>query len=244
MIGFFRRIRKKLADDNKPLKYMRYAIGEIVLVMVGILLALQVNNWNEERKILKEEQILLKDLKVEIITNIKNLEGSIRTNQISLDNAEKLNMFYQTPEKLVEFSGDSLIRMTWKLPGNIFIQENGILNSILSFGQINTIKNKKLKYLLAPLIDKAEKKTNYSKQVNKVGSEYLDKIIYPKLQPVIKDGKTIKGDYKDMFKIPEFHLAIRGIFIGRRTGSIENEKELKIIYEEVLTLINGEIESQ
>ena len=50
MIGFFRKIRKKFADDNKPLKYARYAVGEIVLVMIGILLALQVNNWNEARK--------------------------------------------------------------------------------------------------------------------------------------------------------------------------------------------------
>ena len=59
MIPFFRKIRKKIvagnpaesgADDNKPLKYMRYAIGEIVLVVIGILMALQINNWNEERK--------------------------------------------------------------------------------------------------------------------------------------------------------------------------------------------------
>jgi len=39
-----------MADDNKPLKYMRYAIGEIVLVVVGILIALQINNWNELNK--------------------------------------------------------------------------------------------------------------------------------------------------------------------------------------------------
>jgi len=44
MIGFFRRIRKKLADENKPMKYMRYAIGEIVLVVIGILIALSINN--------------------------------------------------------------------------------------------------------------------------------------------------------------------------------------------------------
>jgi len=50
MINFFRRIRKRLAEDNKPLKYLRYAIGEIVLVVIGILIALQINNWNERRK--------------------------------------------------------------------------------------------------------------------------------------------------------------------------------------------------
>jgi hypothetical protein len=51
MINFFRRIRKQLADDNKPLKYMRYAVGEILLVVIGILIALQINNWNEQNTI-------------------------------------------------------------------------------------------------------------------------------------------------------------------------------------------------
>ena len=50
MNPFFRKIRKKMADDNRPLKYMRYAIGEIVLVVIGILIALSINNWNENRK--------------------------------------------------------------------------------------------------------------------------------------------------------------------------------------------------
>jgi hypothetical protein len=49
MINFYHKIRKQLADDNKPLKYARYAVGEIVLVVVGILIALSINNWNEER---------------------------------------------------------------------------------------------------------------------------------------------------------------------------------------------------
>ncbi len=56
MINFFRKIRKKLADDNKPLKYLRYAIGEIVLVVIGILIALQINNWNEGKK--NEEKLM------------------------------------------------------------------------------------------------------------------------------------------------------------------------------------------
>ncbi len=54
MIGFFRKIRRKLANDNKPTKYFRYAIGEILLVVIGILIALQVNNLNEGAK--QEEQ--------------------------------------------------------------------------------------------------------------------------------------------------------------------------------------------
>ena len=50
MIHFFRRIRRALLESNRFRKYVAYALGEIALVMIGILLALQVNNWNENRK--------------------------------------------------------------------------------------------------------------------------------------------------------------------------------------------------
>ncbi|UCD62505.1 MAG: hypothetical protein JSV59_14015 [Flavobacteriaceae bacterium] len=59
MIGFFRKIRRKLADDNQFFKYSRYAIGEIVLVVVGILIALQINNWNNNRIGHLNEKVLL-----------------------------------------------------------------------------------------------------------------------------------------------------------------------------------------
>ena len=68
MIGFFRRIRKKLADDNQFLKYSRYAIGEIVLVVIGILIALQINNTNQSRI----EQLELKGYLSSITKNIES----------------------------------------------------------------------------------------------------------------------------------------------------------------------------
>jgi hypothetical protein len=74
MIVFFRKIRQNLLMENKTGKYLKYAVGEILLVMIGILLALQVNNWNENRKEkLKTEaylHLLLEDFKQESI-NIK-----------------------------------------------------------------------------------------------------------------------------------------------------------------------------
>ena len=51
MIKFFRKIRHKLLSDNKFSKYLVYAIGEIVLVVIGILIALSINNWNENNKL-------------------------------------------------------------------------------------------------------------------------------------------------------------------------------------------------
>lgn len=62
MIKFFRKTRQNLLLENKTGKYLKYAIGEILLVMIGILLALQVNNWNEERKNMLKESLLVKNI--------------------------------------------------------------------------------------------------------------------------------------------------------------------------------------
>jgi hypothetical protein len=62
MIKFFRKIRQKQLTENKFSKYLLYAIGEIILVVIGILIALQINNWNGEQKIEKEEISILSNL--------------------------------------------------------------------------------------------------------------------------------------------------------------------------------------
>jgi len=77
MIPFFRKIRKQLADDNKPIKYLRYAIGEIILVVIGILIALQINNANENRK--NDEKIIsiFKEIQRELAYNINRTTNSL-----------------------------------------------------------------------------------------------------------------------------------------------------------------------
>ena len=71
MINIFSKIRKKLAAENKLWAYSRYAIGEIVLVMIGILLALQVNNWNQNRIEQKELWGYLNNVKLNIKNDLK-----------------------------------------------------------------------------------------------------------------------------------------------------------------------------
>ncbi|MBT8265790.1 MAG: hypothetical protein KJP20_04535, partial [Bacteroidia bacterium] len=77
MIKFFRKIRKNLLSEGKTGKYLKYAVGEIALVMIGILLALQVNNWNENRKAENKELKLLRELKDDLIETKKDLMTDI-----------------------------------------------------------------------------------------------------------------------------------------------------------------------
>lgn len=71
----------KLIDKNKGGKYLKYAIGEILLVMIGILLALQVNNWNESKKIKAEELKMLLELKADLDYSIEELAIVEKTNE-------------------------------------------------------------------------------------------------------------------------------------------------------------------
>ncbi len=78
MIKFFRHIRQSLIMENKTAKYLKYAIGEIVLVVIGILIALQINNWNEERKELKKSNAYLLMLSDELETNLTRLDLAMK----------------------------------------------------------------------------------------------------------------------------------------------------------------------
>ncbi|TYA59666.1 hypothetical protein FVF61_01030 [Formosa maritima] len=77
MIKFFRKIRYNLMEQNKSGKYFKYAIGEIILVVIGILIALQINNWNEKRKEQEKGQVYLERLKENLILDLEHLELNI-----------------------------------------------------------------------------------------------------------------------------------------------------------------------
>jgi hypothetical protein len=100
MIKFFRNIRKKLLEQGKTTNYLKYAIGEIVLVVLGILIALQINNWNEGRKQLVKSHEILQEIRENIVYNnerfkqgIKEEKSVIYSIDIVLDNL-KMNKGY------------------------------------------------------------------------------------------------------------------------------------------------------
>ena len=75
MIKFFRKIRKKLLQENRVSKYLLYAFGEIILVVIGILIALQINNWNEIQKNKDFEKEILEQIQSNLIKDKKTLEN-------------------------------------------------------------------------------------------------------------------------------------------------------------------------
>ena len=80
MIKFFRKIRQRLLTENKFSKYLFYAIGEIVLVVIGILIALQINNWNNNRIEDQVETNILKEILVNLKKDVVNMNLKIEFN--------------------------------------------------------------------------------------------------------------------------------------------------------------------
>ena len=146
MIKIFRKIRKKMADDNKPLKYMRYAIGEVVLVVIGILIALQINNWNEEKKDRGLEIEFLKRLKSDLVTDstyysrrIKDSESFVMSNVEFITELYKVQQNYSDVKKLFE---------KLKLSSKQLVSQNSTYLELINDGKLNLIRNTKLKSAL------------------------------------------------------------------------------------------------
>ncbi len=132
MIPFFRRLRYRFAQDNQFLKYSRYAIGEIVLVVVGILIALYINNWNEARKEREFELEMLKEVAKSLNSDREYLGMLQRRNEVK-ENA------LQTMHEMIESGGaypDSVLLKTYNDLTNrsFFMYNTGAYESIKSAG--------------------------------------------------------------------------------------------------------------
>jgi hypothetical protein len=151
MIKFFRRIRQNLLFENrfgKPAspvgKYLTYAIGEIILVVIGILIALSINNWNEDRKQRKQETVILTQLKTEFNSNLNQLDQKINSKKEAIHSSIQLLKFIDFPKLRKKDSIDYHIART--IPFTTF---DPIVNDLASSGDLRIIKNDSLKQKLS-----------------------------------------------------------------------------------------------
>jgi len=147
MIKFFRKIRQKLLSENKFSKYFIYAIGEIVLVVIGILIALQINNANEAGKTRKKEIVLLNEMKGNLQADLKDLEFNIKYNKERIQCNEVLR---KVIEQKLPYN-DSLKPYFGKFFGNFQLSENTSAWENLKSVGLDLISNDSLRKNLSNL---------------------------------------------------------------------------------------------
>jgi hypothetical protein len=246
-----------MADDNRPLKYARYAIGEIVLVVIGILIALQINTWNEERKLGLEEIEILKSIKLDFINVIEECEENNNFRKRILSATNQLYGIIQTEDH--EFSNiqlDSIMATLFINP--TYNNKTGTLDILFSSGKINLMSEPEIKKALIrwpQQIDDIIEDEIYS-------SEHLRHQFYPLIRKYISvqavnkqiqyknleltDPSIISGfksDYEGLFNNIEFEgiLAARELTLS---VSLLQTNDLIQNAQGIIEMIDAKIERQ
>ncbi|MCC1483957.1 DUF6090 family protein [Winogradskyella immobilis] len=134
-------------SENKTSKYFKYAIGEIILVVIGILIALQINNWNESRRENSEENNIIQNLNDEFSENKKLFDKNMAVTKISKQIGFSIMDLMGKPEEELKTQNIDSLLFTVLETGEYRPSENTI-NDLIQSGRLRLLKNKKLKILL------------------------------------------------------------------------------------------------
>ncbi len=143
MIQLFKKIRKKLIAEKRLVNYLAYAIGEILLIVIGILLALQFNNKNQEQENTKKERGYLISIVEDIEFQKSILKDMKRHSLESIEVAKSIIKDYNTEQSFLKI--DSLnSKLNFLIETYIFPNTNNTDSELVSSGQLNLISDKSL----------------------------------------------------------------------------------------------------
>ena len=218
MIRFFSKIRYRLSAENLPSRpagraakpasrsgrYLRYAIGEILLVVIGILIALQVNTWNEQRKDRSQEHKYLTRLVAEITTDIDNISASILANQNRMQRAEFLLKTIENPG-LAEDSATYFIQsIEYAGYTNNPVVSDNTFEEIKSSGKLSLIRNENLRGAIQEYYSWTSERGQYKFILQDIQLNYLNErrgILLPSQQIEMGSFKPSKSYYAEEAKL-------------------------------------------
>jgi len=150
MLKFFRKIRFNLMETGKTGKYLKYAIGEIILVVIGILIALQINNWNEGRKAVKQEIKILSELKNDLKTNLNEITETFNTTTTRKNSTILILDYFENRRPI-----DDSLKMAFEniIMDGLFNIANTSYKFIESQG-INTLSNDSLRIRITEMYER------------------------------------------------------------------------------------------
>ena len=248
MIRLFRKIRHQLLSEDRYSVYLLYASGEILLVVIGILFALQIDNWNENRGIRNAEQLLLGNLKVEIKANQERLDDSMLYHSKSREGAKRILEFYNGVNPIENYQEvDSLlalIQWAWTYDPSM-----GALNSIKMSGHLNSVQNAELRALITTYEDRI----NDAKEEGKLIQDLIvDKFIpgvnqYISLTQRVQylgdeyviGSSSFSPDYDGLFKDRILEGIIHYIYIWR-IEELKEEEQLKEMMAKFISTLEEE----
>lgn len=231
MIKFFRKIRQKLLAENKFSKYMIYALGEIFLVMVGILLALQVNNWNETRRNNINESKILLEIAKNLETGSSWIKGGLITDYRSINSCR---IIINHISKELPFH-DSLLTHFYMIPNYGFISIPMSGYHSYKTGNSSLIRNDSIRIAISDIYE--VQYPHFESIINDIDQrrhELLNSELYNHFKIRRKDLDDIKigrepNNYEELLKDDRFESILRSVYDNKMWIKSEKEKYVQSI---------------
>ena len=235
MLRFFRQIRQRLLTENKFSKYLLYAIGEIFLVVIGILIALQINNWNELRKTHLQDLEFLNNLKVELTVDISALKERKSQYQRINDNIKNTIKLFDsgvqnlTPDEHQEIVS-ALTLFQILTPINKNINRNDLVIAQGTIDRIDKELNRKFLTYLQGTQSIIAAITKLGESLQQLEILYIHpNVDYNEINPT---ADNVDFDLKEIFNNRGVRNALqksfryRRAYIGSMSGKIEEAEKL------------------
>ena len=204
MIKFFRKIRHKLIMENNTGKYLKYAIGEIFLVVIGILIALQINNWNENKIKRSSELTFYSNIKNRLLDDKKLIQSQINYN--SRDDNQ-----FKYANEIIEVNDRTKIDTLGKIAINLtnysdFDGRDNIYESMVNSGEIKLLNNHKI---IEGIRDLEESYLHINRMEN-IHYDAMMRYVIPSIYPVVKfsTGEVHKPDALYTFEFQNIILVL------------------------------------
>ncbi len=238
MIKLFRNIRQNLLAEGKTSKYLKYAIGEIVLVVIGILIALSINNWNENRKAKIQEISQLKGIQEDIILDRNDVDWNTNFHNEAINSEKELLDYMMSSNSKPK---DSIAyEIALGTPIILTLHESSFTN--LKNTDLNAITNKKLKKQIANYYD------NFSKTILKIENDLIDYQSYSIVRPYFlkyfhyKNKAALVENFNTNSEDYYSPMAQRNKLILADTLGLKNDEEFKIVLAETIRFTTYKIQ--
>lgn len=244
MLKLLRRVRQKFVDEGNLKRYLFYAIGEIFLVMIGILLALQVSNWNQQKIDDQKELKALTDLNKEFKLNFKRIRTKQNSRLSIVPTLDKYIQLIATGK--ADYQAFKDLHSSQMLFG-MTNPSNGVIDALISSGEIALISNDLLKYLLADWKNQLENLYENEGILWDSGLEYLrspaEKIPSPSHTWSDWDDEKLASAFNDFSTNISYRNKLIG-FEGTNRIVIEECDMILNALENILILLDKEIKSK
>lgn len=236
MINFFRKTRKQLFKENRFTKYLFYAIGEIILVVIGILIALQINNWNNQRLEKEEEKKSYRNIKRQVEDDRKELTVVKAFNNYFAGTYKHANKIIRKQDYS---KSDTLALIAMGLSQYSDFNSSGtIYQTLVNSGNLKLLKNDEI----TSLIQKLETTYIFANNLESIHWEIIINELSPALKGVVNFDSFKAVQPEKLFGVEMQNIIVESIYLTSAKDSVYS-KALREI-DTIIGLIDTELDTE